>query len=112
MPTIETCGPEVRRTEFSYRGNAQDGITLEFDSGDFEITAQTIAATLQHFRGRTVQGCVSMTAPSPGGVGEFLQEQGQGLTPRHASFLCAVLQNEGLVNCSLNGNAIIVKFNE
>lgn len=111
MPTIETCGPETRRTEFTYRGNAQDGIILEFESGDFEIDAQTIATTIEHFRGQTVRGGFSMTAPPLGGVGDFLRQQGGGLTPRHASFLCAALQHEGLVNCSLEGNAVVVTFN-
>lgn len=111
MPKIETCGPEAKRTEFTYRGNIRDGITFEFESGDFEIDAQTIAAVIDHFRGKTVRGGFSMTAPPPGGVGAFLQQQGGGLTPRHASFLCAALQHEGLVNCALDGNSVVVMFN-
>ena len=111
MPTIETCGNEAKRTVFTYRGNAQEGVILEFESGDFEIPAQTIAATMQNFRGQTVRGGFSMTTPMPGGVGEFLQRQGGGLTPRHASFLCAVLNHEGLANCTLDGNAVVVAFN-
>lgn len=110
MPTIKTCGPEAKRTEFTYHGSAQDGITLEFESGDFEISAQAIATTMEHFRGQTVRGGFSMTAPPLGGVGDFLQRQGEWLTPRHASFLCAALQHEGLVNCSLDGNAVVVTF--
>lgn len=111
MPILETCGPVAKRTEFSYRGNSQTGIVLEFASGDFEIDAQTVAAVIDHFRGQIVRGGFSMTDPIPGGVGEFLQQQGRGLTPKHASFLCAVLQNEGLVHCALDGNAVVVTFN-
>ncbi|MBD7978515.1 hypothetical protein [Serpens gallinarum] len=111
MPTIETCGSEAKRTEFTYRGNARDGITLEFESGDFDINSQTIAAVIDHFRGQTVRGGFSMTNPPLGGVGAFLQQQGGGLTPRHASFLCAALQHEGLVDCVLDGNAVVVTFN-
>lgn len=111
MPTIETCGSEARRTEFTYRGSAREGITLEFESGDFEIDAQTIAAVINHFRGQTVRGGFSMTSPPLGSVGALLQQQGRGLTPRYASFLCAALQHEGLVNCVLDGNAVVVTFN-
>jgi hypothetical protein len=30
MPTISTLGHPSRRTEFTYTGNAKEGITLEF----------------------------------------------------------------------------------
>lgn len=111
MPTIETCGHLAKRTEFTYRGNARVGIVIEFDSGDFEIGGEVISSVIEHFRGQTVRGGFSMTAPPQGSVGEFLQHQGGGLTPRHASFLCAALQHEGLVNCTLDGNAVVVAFN-
>jgi len=111
MPTIETCGHESKRTTFSYRGDIENGITLEFDSGEFEIDATTIQNVLNHFRGRQVFGGFSMTEPTPGGVGEFLSSLGNSLTPRHASFLCAVLRHEGYVDCALNGNAVVVTFN-
>lgn len=111
MPTIATCGPAAKSTWFTYRGNIGEGIILEFESGHFEIRANVIASVVNHFRGRTVRGGFSMTSPPPGSVGEFLQQQGHGLTPRHATFLCAVLQHEGLVNCTLDGNAVVVAFN-
>ena len=111
MPTIHTCGPERRRTTFSYRGTIQQGITLEFETGDFDIPSTIINNVLDHFRGQVVPGGFSMTAPASGGVGEVLQQQGAGLTPRHASFLCAAMQHEGFVECSLEGNAVIVRFN-
>ena len=111
MPTIETCGPEHVRTSFTYRGNEQQGITIEFETGDFTIDAEIIRNVLNHFRGRQVRGGFSMTDPTPGGVGEYLAGLGNSLTPRHASFLCAVLRYEGLVNCALDGNAVVVAFN-
>lgn len=111
MPTITTCGPEGTRTDFTYRGSIPGGITIEFESGDFEINSQVIASVLNEFRGQRVYGGFSMTDPTPGGVGEFLQQQGGGLTPRHGSFLCAALYHEGYVGCGLDGNAIVVEFN-
>lgn len=112
MPTLNTCGPVGKRVEFTYKGNTKDGITLLFDSVEFEINSKLISDLLDNFRGKTVYGGFSMDKPTPGGVGEFLQEQGNGLSPRHASFLCSVLQNEGLVSCSLDGNAVVVRFYE
>ena len=111
MPTIETCGPEHVRTSFTYHGSAQHGITIEFETGDFPINAEIIQNVLDHFRGQRARGGFSMTNPTPGGVGEYLANLGNPLTPRHASFLCAVLHHEGLVEYSLDGNAVVVTFN-
>lgn len=111
MPIIETCGAEHVRTTFSYRGSVQHGITIEFENGDFSINAEIIQNVLDHFRGQRVRGGFSMTEPTPGGVGEYLASLGNLLTPRHASFLCAVLRHEGFVDCSLDGNAVVVTFN-
>ena len=111
MPTIETCGPEHVRTTFTYRGSAQHGITVEFETGDFSINAEIIQNVLDHFRGQWVRGGFSMTDPTPDGVGEYLASLGNSLTPRHASFLCAVLRHEGLIDCGLDGNAVMVAFN-
>ncbi len=111
MPRIETCGGASRRTEFVYEGSVPEGIVLRFESGDVTIGPVTLAAVLAHFRGRTVRGGFSMTDPTDGGVGEFLAQQGAGLSPRHASFVCAVFQNEGYAQCALDGNAVVVTFN-
>ena len=111
MQTIKTCGPEHVRTNFTYRGSAQHGITIKFETGDFPINAEIIQNVLDHFRGKRVRGGFSMNNPTAGGVGEYLAGLGNSLTPRHASFLCAVLRHEGLVNCSLDGNAVVVTFN-
>lgn len=111
MPTIETCGPEGVRTTFTYRGNVTDGVTIEFDNGDFSIDADVMQNVRNHFRGRSVRGGFSMTEPTPGGVGEYLAGLGGSLTPRHASFLCAILRNEGFVTCDLDGNAVVMTFN-
>lgn len=111
MPTIQTCGHESKRTTFTYHGNIQQGIVLEFNSGDFEINANVIDRVINHFYGQTVMGGFSMTDPTEGGVGEFLAQQGESLTPRHASFLCAVLQHEEYAVCTLQGNAVVVTFN-
>lgn len=110
MPTIQTCGNKRIRTTFTYHGNAETGVTLEFESGHFLIPSGIIQKVIDHFRGQSVRGGFSMTKPTPGGVGEFLATLGNNLTPRHASFLCAVLQDLGLAKCTLEGNAVVVQF--
>lgn len=112
MPTIHTCGNASKRTTFTYRGNLEDGVIIEFKSGDFLIPPQIIQQVISNFRGQSIMGGFSMTNPKPGGLGEFLSSLGHNLTPRHASFLCAVLQHLGYVQCSLEGNAVIVQFND
>jgi hypothetical protein len=111
MPTIETCGNESKRTTFTYHGNVESGVTFAFESGDFFIPSHIIQNVINHFRGQSIRGGFSMTEPTPGGVGEFIASLGNNLTPRHASFLCAVLQHQGHVNCTLSGNAVVVQFN-
>lgn len=103
--------PKHVRTSFTYHGSVRHGITIEFKSGDFTISKEIIEKVLNHFRGRQVRGGFSMTAPTPGGVGEYLAGLESSLTPRHASFLCAALNHEGFVECGLDGNAVVVKFN-
>lgn len=110
--TLTTCGAAHVRTTFSYQGSVQRGITLSFKHGDFSISAGIIQKILIHFRGQQVRGGFSMTKPSPGGVGEYLAGQGNSLTPRHASFLCAILQHERFAVCHLHGNAVMVTFND
>mgnify|MGYP000500500280 CR=1 FL=1 len=111
MPIIETCGHESKRTEFSYSGSVEQGVVIEFDSGNFEIDANIIRSVIENFSGQEVLGGFSMSDAPPGGVGAFLTQQATKLTPRHASFLCAILNHENHAKCSLSGNAVIIKFN-
>lgn len=111
MPTIETCGHEAKRTTFSYQGCVRNGVIIEFESGNFEVDSNAMSNILNHFKGKTVLGGFSMTTPTPGGVGEFISSLGGGLTSRHGSFLCAIMQNEGYVKCGLDGNSVVVSFN-
>ncbi|QXZ12099.1 hypothetical protein KVQ82_18665 [Pseudomonas sp. AO-1] len=110
MPTIMTCGHASRRTEFSYRGNARTGITLEFESGEVTISSAVINAITLNFHGQRVRGGFDMTNAPPHSVGSFLESNWPALTPRHASFLCAVLDHEGVARCHLVGNAVWVDF--
>jgi hypothetical protein len=67
-------------------------------------------AVRAHFQGQTVKGGFSMDNPPDGGVGAFVAQLGSGLTPRHASFICAILQHGGLATTELKGVAVHVSF--
>ena len=55
-----------------------------------------------------------MTDPTPEGFGEWIQENssryGRSLTPRHGSFIAAILVHEGYIQSSLHRNAVILHF--
>lgn len=109
MPTIHTCGPANKRTEFTYHGTATDGVTLEHAT-PHQIPASVFRAVLERFQGQTVPAGVTANNPTPGGIGEFIGGLGLGQTPRHGSFLCAILCHEGLATSTLRGNAIYITF--
>ncbi len=114
MPKIWTLGSTNRRTQFSYSGNVNTGVTLLFTGRPF-ISPRFFKALLKRFDGKTIPGGFSMTDPTPSGLGEWVKENskklnGISLTPRHASFISAVLVHEGLTTSSLKGNAIILHF--
>lgn len=107
--TIQTCGPADKRKYFSYQGSSTKGVTLFFDT-PVQIPATVFQRILHRFQGQTVPAGVSMTHPTVGGIGEFVAAMGHGLTPRHASFICAILHHENRVNCTLRGAAIWVSI--
>lgn len=116
MPTIFTCGSPGRRTEFTYEGNIDNRVILKFASGNTEISSELLKAAIDHFRGRDVRGGFSMTSPTPGGFGEWVQNESRlfnktSLSPRHGSFIAAILREGGYLRCTLEGNAVILKFN-
>jgi len=113
MPRIQTLGSENKRTWFVYEGNVDHGTTL-IQSGKPIVTHEFYAAALKHFAGRTIRGGFSETKPTPGGFGEWIQENsrkyGHTLTPRHGSFIAAILVHERYIHSSLQGNAILLNF--
>ncbi len=58
-----------------------------------------------------------MPNPKPGGLGEWVAENSTQfntvkLTPRHASFIAAILRHEGYITSGLDGNAVLLHFEE
>ena len=114
MPIIQTLGPKRKRTCFRYKGSVNHGTILFFQSGKVSISRQLYMAALRHFSGKTVRGGFSMTNPTPGGFGEWIEQNssryGRSLTPRHGSFIAAILVHERYVRNSLRRNAVILHF--
>lgn len=115
MPTIFTCGGPAKRTQFTYEGDFENGITIQFASGDTTITHGFLNAAIDYFRGREVKGGFSMTNPTPGGFGQWVATNSRALnatplTPRHGSIIAAILQEMGYLQSRLDGKAVILKF--
>jgi hypothetical protein len=112
--TAFTLGSAGRKMRFTYTGNVPSGTTLDF-TGNPCISADFFQAILAKFDGLSVPGGFSMTNPKPGGLGEWVAKNSSRLnpvqlTPRHASFIAAILDHEGYISSSLDGNAVILHF--
>lgn len=117
MPTIFTCGSPGRRTKSTYEGDLDNGVIIKFASGSTKINSGFLKAAIDHFRGREVKGGFSMTSPTPGGFGQWVESKSRTLnktplTPRHGSFIAAILQDMSYLRSSLDGNAVILRFRE
>jgi len=115
MPRIRTCGGPQRATEFSYEGSIQRGFVIFFDTANISLASEFLQAIITKFRGRSIRGGFKMDDPPPDGFGKWVQDtskqlNGQSLTPRHASFIAAILRHEGFLNYRLDGNAVILDF--
>ena len=56
-----------------------------------------------------------MTIPKVGGLGEWVETNSSllnsvKLSPRHASFIAAILEYEGFITSSLDGNTVMLHF--
>jgi len=113
LPKILTLGSKRKRTWFEYEGSVKKGTTLLF-SGEPFISPELYRAALSNFDGRTVKGGFSMTNPPSGGFGEWVNNNsskyGRKLTPRHGSFISAILVSEGYIKNSLSGNSVLLHF--
>jgi hypothetical protein len=110
--TLTTLGHQ--RKEFHYSGSIQIGVVLH-QSSHPRIDHAFFAAALSHFAGQTVKGGFKQDDPPSGGFGEWVQNQSERLnsnklTPRHGSFMAAILCDESGVKSSLDGNAVILQF--
>ncbi len=115
MPRTRTCGSPAKATKFDYTGTVAVGITLQFDSGDVPVNSQFLNAIRARFAGQRIAGGFKMDDPPPNGFGAWVRDNsaalnGRQLTPRHASFIAAVLRDAGWLECQLEGNAVYLQF--
>jgi hypothetical protein len=114
MPKIGTLGSANKKTQFSYSGNVNTGATWLF-TGKPYISPEFFMTILTCFSGRAIAGGFTMTDPTPGGLGQWVEENSKrlnvtSLTPRHASFIAAILVYEGFITSSLEGNKAFLHF--
>ena len=114
MPRIWTLGGPNKRTQFDYSGSVGTGVTLLFTAKP-RVSPEFFKAILGHFNDKTVAGGFSMTDPTPGGFGQWVEANskeinGVSLSPRHASFIAAILVHEGFITSTLKGNAVFLHF--
>jgi hypothetical protein len=116
MKTIWTLGHPSKRTQFSYEGSVTNGVALD-QYGKPNIDAAFFRAALDTFRGRELKGGFSEDDPPRGGFGEWVQNKSRDknlnrrtLTPRHGSFMAAILCEEAGVRSRLRGMAVWLTF--
>ena len=114
MPRIWTLGAPNKKTQFDYSGSVDTGATLLFNAKP-RVSPEFFKAILGHFNGKTVPGGFSMTDPTPGGFSQWVEANSKelndvSLSPRHASFIAAILVCEGFITSSLKGNSAFLHF--
>jgi hypothetical protein len=113
--TLDTLGPERKKTSFSYEGSVATGVIIRFERSAAVVDAGFFRAGLRQFAGREVRGGFKMDGPPAGGFGEWVQRESGNLnsmrlTARHASFIAAILCHEAGVRRRLEANAVLLTF--
>lgn len=81
-----------------YTYNDKGDYSVQWGNISFMITSAQVRKIMQvYFRENTNWYTLgaSMTAPIPGGLGEFILQEFPPLGPRHASAIAAIMVNEG-----------------
>lgn len=108
--TLRTLGKGQKSKEFEYTGSARDGVLLLF-SKPAKIAAQLFDQAMRDHAGKRLAGGFDEKDIQPGGLGEWLYlTSNRTLTPRHASFMAAILCSEAGVRHQHEGNAVMLTF--
>jgi hypothetical protein len=110
-----TCGRGDKATPFEFEGSVVEGFVLHFGSGAVPLNPEFLAKIKEHFHGKRVPGGFSMDNPPASGFGAWVRDysrqwNSRALTPRHASFLAALLRDAGWLRCSYEGAAVWLEF--
>ena len=111
---LEPLGAGKKKKPFSYKGSVRTGVVLQ-QSGKPKIDARFFLEALYHFSGRTVYGGFREDAAPRDSFGKWIEQSSprfnsRKLTPRHGSFMAAILCNESGVRHSRKGNKIVLSF--
>lgn len=116
MPRTTTCGAPHQATQFDYNGTVASGVQILFTkTPSAHVSAAFLEAMRRTFSGREIRGGFNMTDPSPGCLGEWVRNSsaalnGNVLTPRHASFIAAILRDAGFLSVRLDRNTVYLNF--
>lgn len=107
-----TLGKGKKAKKFTYTGSAVEGVDIVMGQGaKAKFPPALFNELLSHFSGRqNVIGGFNMTDPPADGVGKWVSHKYRQLTPRHASFIAAILVNEGYCSHYYNRTAVMLRF--
>lgn len=79
------------------------------------ITFEFFQAILKNFKGQTIPGGFSNVNSTPGGLGDWVQQNSRNMNPTklyssHASFIADILFQEGCITSSLQRVRVILHF--
>ena len=116
MPRLQTLGSPGKRTWFSY-SHVVGGVVLDEQRGRPRIDARFLDRARHHFSGQTVLGGFKEDGPPVGSFGAWVEADSRNynsrnLTPRHGSFMAAILCSESGVRNWLNGRSVVLSFPE
>jgi hypothetical protein len=117
MRTTLTCGPEDKRVSFEYELLAAPTVRWVNQSGSVVVICGHFLDRIRsEFPGRTIPGGFSEDNPPPDGLGAWVRDNsttlndGQALTPRHASRIAAIMRDLGWVECCVLNRAVVIRF--
>ena len=110
--TLRTLGHKSK--EFRYSGTMDDGFVIH-QTGYPRVDRCFLDEALRHFARQSVYGGFSEDNPTKNGFGEWVRDESSRLnsmklTPRHGSFMAAILCKYFGVTRSLDGNAVVLRF--
>jgi hypothetical protein len=113
LKAIDTLGAGKKKRTFQYDWSPSGAVLLQ--RGKPRIDHCFFLVALYHFSGQTVEGGFSETNPALNGFGKWVEVasrrfNSRNLSPRHGSFVAAILCEEYGVNSTLRGKSVLLTF--
>lgn len=116
MNNCRTLGAGEKAVEFTYQGAVKDGVKIQYETEEVDVSKSFIEGILKHFSGKRVAGGFSADDPAVDGFGEWVRDNShqnsRALTPKHSSRIAAILVSEGFAECERQGHAVYLRFKE